>query len=268
MSEHAEKLKQVIKYGAPRIELKLRESEHVHFAQFLFIENDTKLALFTVYDRDFDSYIEHFALKVGPLFDRIFEHIEDAPPMPVNEFPKEFVDTIRRYNAPSGGDYFFSAYRNERFDDHPSLPEGGRMIAPPVPDKAEVQRLISHGYDLHCSRHFILCVVDPDEARLFLAELADRGMITHEATARSSRPAAGIVPEHRLTYRGLEKLGLPKPYLRVFQEKAKPSPKGRSRAPHGALQIPAPAPRNGGTSASSSIVPTCCLRCTRTRQKS
>ena len=110
--EHAEALKQIIKYGAPRIEKKLRDAEHVHFAQFLFIENDSKLVLFTIYDRDFDSYIEHFALRIGPLFDRLFEHIQDAPPLPVNEFPKEFVDTIRRHNARPAGDYFFSAYPN------------------------------------------------------------------------------------------------------------------------------------------------------------
>ena len=30
--------------------------------------------------------------------------------MPVNEFPKEFVDTIRRFNQRPVGDYFFSAY--------------------------------------------------------------------------------------------------------------------------------------------------------------
>lgn len=110
VSEHAEKLKLVIKYGAPRIEKKLLDAMHVHFAQFMFLENDTKLALFTIYDRDFDSYIEHFALQVGPLFDRIFEHIQDAPPLPVNKFPKEFVDAIRRYNARPAGGYFFSAY--------------------------------------------------------------------------------------------------------------------------------------------------------------
>jgi cytochrome P450 len=108
--EHADALKKVIRYGAPRIEKKLRDSKHVHFASFMFLENDTKLVLYTVYDRDFDAYIEHFALEIGPLFDRIFEHIEDAPPLPVNEYPKEFVDTIRRYNRRPAGGYFFSAY--------------------------------------------------------------------------------------------------------------------------------------------------------------
>ncbi len=110
ISVHAEALKLVIKYGAPEIEKKLREAKHVHFAWFEFIENDSKLALHTVYDRDFDAYIEHFALQIGPLFDLLFEHIEDAPPQPVKDFPKEFVDTIRRYNAAPAGNYFFSAY--------------------------------------------------------------------------------------------------------------------------------------------------------------
>ncbi len=110
VSVHAEELKKIIKYGAPRIEKKLRDANHVHFAWFEFLENDTKLALHTVYDRDFDAYIEHFALEIGPLFDLLFEHIQDAPPRPVKEFPKEFVDTIRRYNARPARDYFFSAY--------------------------------------------------------------------------------------------------------------------------------------------------------------
>ncbi|MDB5851435.1 MAG: Cytochrome [Rhodoferax sp.] len=111
-AEHAEKLKLVIRWGAPSIEKKLKDARHVHFASFQFLENDTKLALFTVFDRDFDSYIAHFALEIGPLFDKIFEHIVDAPPLPVDEFPREFVDTIRRYNVPPAAGYFFSAYPN------------------------------------------------------------------------------------------------------------------------------------------------------------
>ena len=113
VSEHAEKLKLVIKYGAPRIERKLKESRHVHFSWFVFLENDTKLALFTTYDGNFGSYIEHFALEIGSLFDKLFEHIEDAPPLPVSQFPKEFVQTIRRHNVAPVGGYFFSAYELE-----------------------------------------------------------------------------------------------------------------------------------------------------------
>ena len=107
---HAEALKAVIKAGAPKIEKVLNEAAHIHFAWFMFLENDAVLNLNTVYDRDFDSYIEHFALKVGPLFDRIFEHIEDAPPMPVNDYPREFIETIRRFNRRPVADYIYSAY--------------------------------------------------------------------------------------------------------------------------------------------------------------
>jgi hypothetical protein len=107
---HAEALKDIIKYGAPKIEKKLRDAAHVHFAWFLFLENDTKLMLATIYDRDFDSYIEYFALEIGSMFDMIFQHIEDPPPMPVKEFPKEFVDMIRHCNSRTEGGYFFSAY--------------------------------------------------------------------------------------------------------------------------------------------------------------
>jgi cytochrome P450 len=110
VSVHAEALKEIIKYGAPKIEKKLRDAAHVHFAWFLFLENDTKLMLATIYDRDFDSYIEHFALEIGSMFDLLFEHIEDPPPIPVNEFPNEFVDTIRHYNHRTAEGYFFSAY--------------------------------------------------------------------------------------------------------------------------------------------------------------
>ncbi|NKI93692.1 hypothetical protein [Rhizobacter sp. SG703] len=107
---HAEALKTVIRAGAPRIEWALRESRHIHFAWFEFIENDNRLVLHTVFDGLFESYIEHFALAVGELFDRIFEHIEDPPPMPVNKYPGAFIDLIRRNDRPVAAGYFFSAY--------------------------------------------------------------------------------------------------------------------------------------------------------------
>jgi len=123
LAEHAERLKQIITYGAPRIELRLQQARHVHFAWFEFVENDSKLTLHTIFDGDFDAYIEHFALQIGPMFDLIFEHIEDAPPLPVSEFPKEFIDTIRAYNKAPAGGYFYSAYPMTTVGD--ILPQGG-----------------------------------------------------------------------------------------------------------------------------------------------
>ena len=109
---HAEKLKRVIQVGAPRIEKMLRESKHVHFACFVLLENDSQLMLLTVFDRGFDPYVEHFALQVGSLFDRLFEHMVHAPPMPVDEFPQDFVKLIRRFNQSPEANFFFSAQPN------------------------------------------------------------------------------------------------------------------------------------------------------------
>ena len=110
VEHHAEAIRRVIAVGAPRIERALRESRHVHFAWFEFLDQGRLLALHTVYDGDFDGYVEHFALKVDDLFDRLFEHIEGAPPLPVAENPGAFVDVIRHHNAPPVHGYFFSAY--------------------------------------------------------------------------------------------------------------------------------------------------------------
>jgi cytochrome P450 len=108
VAENAERLKRIIAAGAPAIEESLRTSEHVHFAFFILLNGGQQLALYTVYDGEFDAYIEHFALKVK-LFDTLFKYIEDAPPLPVVEFPKEFVEVIRKHDVTPVGSYFFSA---------------------------------------------------------------------------------------------------------------------------------------------------------------
>jgi hypothetical protein len=107
---HVDRLRGIIRHGAPRIERALRESRHVHFAWFEFIDNDSTLVLHTIYDGDFDAYIQHFALKVNEVFDLLFQHIEDAPPTPVAQYPDRFIDRIRSYNRTPVGGYLFSAY--------------------------------------------------------------------------------------------------------------------------------------------------------------
>lgn len=114
--ENALALKRVLQYGAPFIEKVLRDSQMVHFASFVFLENDSKLVLFTAYDGDIDSYIGHFAREFGPLFDRFFDHIENRPPAPIKEHAFEFVQFLKLYqHAPAVG-YFFSAYPEAQAD--------------------------------------------------------------------------------------------------------------------------------------------------------
>lgn len=114
VKDSADRAREVIRSGAPRIEQALREARHVHFAWFELIESDTVLVLHTVYDGPFAAYIQDFALKVGELFDLLFECIENPPPMPVDKFPNDFVAHIQRYNRAPAAGYFFSAYpRND-----------------------------------------------------------------------------------------------------------------------------------------------------------
>jgi hypothetical protein len=110
VKDNADRVREVIRSGAPRIEEALRGASHVHFAWFELIESDTVLVLHTVYDGPFSAYIQHFALKVGDLFDALFECIESPPPMPVKKFPNDFVAHIQRFNRAPAAGYFFSAY--------------------------------------------------------------------------------------------------------------------------------------------------------------
>jgi cytochrome P450 len=107
--ENAQKLKALTRAGAPVVERALMDARNVHFAWFGLVENETHLAMYTVYDGDFDAYVEHFALKV-PLFDEQFRYLDGAPPTPIRLHPKEFVDMIRKYNREPLGGYFYSAY--------------------------------------------------------------------------------------------------------------------------------------------------------------
>lgn len=113
-AEHAAALKFILQSAAPSIERLLAESGIVHFARFVFLNNDTELGLFTVYDGPFKPYIEHFASHAGPLFDKIFEHLQESSPLPVRNHPAEFVELIAKFNVPSAAGYFFSAHPDRK----------------------------------------------------------------------------------------------------------------------------------------------------------
>lgn len=124
VAENARKLRALTEAGAYVIEEALARSRHVHFAWFNLVENDTHLAMTTVFDGDFDAYVEHFGVTV-PLFDEQFKLLDCDQPLPISEHPKAFVETIRKYNrAPLGG-YFFSAYPKVSVADvHNTLGDG------------------------------------------------------------------------------------------------------------------------------------------------
>ncbi len=87
----------------------LEEIGTVHFARFTFLENNTKLAVITTFDGPFETYILDFVTKIGDIFDKLLEHMADAPPLPVHEHRKEFLQYVRDNDVPSL-EPFYSAY--------------------------------------------------------------------------------------------------------------------------------------------------------------
>jgi hypothetical protein len=77
----------------------------VHFARFVFF-GTSELAVITEYDGDFDTYINDFIDKLGPIFDALLEHVADKPATPVREHRDEFLEYVRRHDLPIAGSLY------------------------------------------------------------------------------------------------------------------------------------------------------------------
>ena len=69
---------------------------------------DNHLGFFTIYDGDFEKYIQDFAEKTSLLFDAVFPHVEGAPPTPVAKNAQAFYQWALENNHPPIG--FYSGY--------------------------------------------------------------------------------------------------------------------------------------------------------------
>ena len=58
----------------------------LHFSDWVLFE-DNHLGFFTIYDGDFEKYIQDFAEKTSLAFNTIFPHVVGAPPTPVKRTP-------------------------------------------------------------------------------------------------------------------------------------------------------------------------------------
>lgn len=81
----------------------------VHFARFVFLENNTKLAVITTYDGSFEDYINEFIDEIGDVFNALLAHMKDASPIPVQKNRQAFLDYVRA-NDLRAIEPFFSAY--------------------------------------------------------------------------------------------------------------------------------------------------------------
>jgi len=80
---------------------------YVHFARFLPTPDFGTLQVITSYDGDLDSYLMDFVVVLGDVFNAILAFIDGAPPLPVQQYPQEFVAFVKANNMP--GDVW-SAY--------------------------------------------------------------------------------------------------------------------------------------------------------------
>jgi hypothetical protein len=81
----------------------------VHFARFVFLERNTKLAVITTFDGDLDTYINRFVDEVADIFEAIAACISPAPPTPLGEHRQEFLEFIKRHDV-KAVQPFYSAY--------------------------------------------------------------------------------------------------------------------------------------------------------------
>ncbi len=97
----------------------------VHFARFVFLENNTKLAIITTYDGSFEDYLNEFIDEIGDVFNALLQHMDGAPPLPIQQNRNAFRDYIKA-NDLGGIAPFYSAYPQATvLDIQAALSEGG-----------------------------------------------------------------------------------------------------------------------------------------------
>jgi hypothetical protein len=87
----------------------------VHFARFVFLD-EKRLAVITTYDGDFAAYINEFVDHIGDVFNDLLQHMDDAPPLPVQQHRQEFLDYVLR-NDLRCLPPFYSAYPERTVQD-------------------------------------------------------------------------------------------------------------------------------------------------------
>jgi hypothetical protein len=87
----------------------LTKLANVHFARFVFLNNNTQLAVITTYDGTFDAYINEFIDSIGDVFNALLQRMTGAPPLPVQQHRDEFLAYVRA-NDLRAIEPFFSAY--------------------------------------------------------------------------------------------------------------------------------------------------------------
>jgi hypothetical protein len=96
----------------------------VHFARFVFLENNTRLAIITTYDGSFEDYLNEFIDEIGDVFNALLQHMDGAPPLPVQQNREAFHRYVKTHDL-GCIEPFYSAYpRATVLDIQAALDEG------------------------------------------------------------------------------------------------------------------------------------------------
>jgi hypothetical protein len=77
----------------------LASLKYVHFARFLPTADGSQLWVITVFDGDLQSYLMDFVKVLGDAFNAMLVFVADAPRLPVQQYPKDFIDWVHRNNT-------------------------------------------------------------------------------------------------------------------------------------------------------------------------
>ena len=124
----------------------------VHFSRFM-VEGDEKLLFLSDIDGEADQHIERLVENAGPVFDAIFEHVDDPPATPVADNPQSVVKWLKQHVREPLDTYF--AYGDASVQDIKASARAagftGEYLAEPVAD-IHVLQVTSAGLCLETGR--------------------------------------------------------------------------------------------------------------------
>lgn len=89
----------VIKAAQIKIDAAMTDLHDVHFARFLPTPDYSALLVITSFDGPMEAYLLDFVKLLGDEFNAILEFVQNAPPLPVQRYPREFLDFVTANNA-------------------------------------------------------------------------------------------------------------------------------------------------------------------------
>lgn len=193
---------------------------YVHFARFVPTPDSAALQVITSFDGEFDAYVLDFVLAIGDQFDMILHHVKDAPPLPVKDFPAQFLQFVADHNlgygqSGGGGVGLYSAYPDRTVIDIVGASGIGPAAIEPtavVVNRGDVQANVLRGITTRHAWHVGLRVAAVAGARSLLHELLTGSegapRLSNDAPWPDARSRPAYVLNLGFTYAGLLRLGI------------------------------------------------------------